>query len=218
MMMLNFDKNKMSNNISDLKDSTRSFPMSERLKLWKEREKVNSKVNNTNGDKNSKSTVDSNVPVALENKFNDINNEVLQISASEIVEVEIEPDQITSPEIPSSITIDISIPTKADVKQYQTRWRNVVMSTGGSPNITTSLSEDVTYIQSLWTDIGTATATAAPVVCEVGRKCWRDVRLFVSSTFTDYFAEREILVKSIIPRLRCWCEARRLTLVDIDLR
>ena len=47
---------------------------------------------------------------------------------------------------------------------------------------------------------------------------WRTVRVFISSTFRDMHAERDHLVKVTFPRLREWCEARRLHLVDIDLR
>jgi nephrocystin-3 len=47
---------------------------------------------------------------------------------------------------------------------------------------------------------------------------YKTVRVFVSSTFKDFFAEREILVKSVFPRLREWCEKRKLLLVEVDLR
>jgi nephrocystin-3 len=47
---------------------------------------------------------------------------------------------------------------------------------------------------------------------------WKVVRVFVSSTFTDFFAEREVLVKYIFPKLREWCEQRRILLVEVDLR
>lgn len=47
---------------------------------------------------------------------------------------------------------------------------------------------------------------------------WQCIRVFVSSTFADMFAEREYLVKIIFPRLREWCEARRMRLVEVDLR
>ncbi|NQT15821.1 MAG: DUF4062 domain-containing protein, partial [Planctomycetes bacterium] len=47
---------------------------------------------------------------------------------------------------------------------------------------------------------------------------WRTVRVFISSTFRDMHAERDYLVKVTFPRLRQWCEERRLHLVDIDLR
>lgn len=47
---------------------------------------------------------------------------------------------------------------------------------------------------------------------------WKTVRVFVSSTFRDFYAERDYLVKVVFPRLKQWCEARRLHLVDIDLR
>jgi hypothetical protein len=47
---------------------------------------------------------------------------------------------------------------------------------------------------------------------------WKTVRVFISSTFRDMHAERDYLVKVVFPRLREWCEERRLYLVDIDLR
>ena len=47
---------------------------------------------------------------------------------------------------------------------------------------------------------------------------WKEVRVFVSSTFDDMHAERDYLVKEVFPRLREWCEQRRLRLVDVDLR
>ncbi|CAL1546811.1 unnamed protein product [Lymnaea stagnalis] len=47
---------------------------------------------------------------------------------------------------------------------------------------------------------------------------WNVVRVFVSSTFTDFFNEREILVKKVFPELREWCMERGLKLVECDLR
>jgi Domain of unknown function (DUF4062) len=47
---------------------------------------------------------------------------------------------------------------------------------------------------------------------------WKTVRVFISSTFRDMHAERDHLVKVTFPRLRQWCEERRLHLDDIDLR
>ncbi|XP_070562961.1 TPR repeat-containing protein DDB_G0287407-like isoform X2 [Ptychodera flava] len=52
----------------------------------------------------------------------------------------------------------------------------------------------------------------------VRRSGWKTVRIFVSSTFRDFHAERETLVKEVFPDLRVWCEKRRLYLVDCDLR
>lgn len=47
---------------------------------------------------------------------------------------------------------------------------------------------------------------------------WKVVRLFVSSTFADYHAEREMLVKKVVPALREWCEERLIHLIECDLR
>lgn len=47
---------------------------------------------------------------------------------------------------------------------------------------------------------------------------WKTVRVFISSTFRDMHAERDHLIKVTFPRLRQWCEKRRLHFVEIDLR
>ncbi|XP_033636001.1 telomerase protein component 1-like isoform X1 [Asterias rubens] len=52
----------------------------------------------------------------------------------------------------------------------------------------------------------------------IKRVGWKTVRIFVSSTFKDFHAEREVLIKEVFPDLRAWCEKRRLYLVDVDLR
>ena len=57
---------------------------------------------------------------------------------------------------------------------------------------------------------------AAPLAVEI--PTWKTVRVFLSSTFRDMHAERDHLLKVTFPRLRQWCQERRLHLVDIDLR
>lgn len=47
---------------------------------------------------------------------------------------------------------------------------------------------------------------------------WRNVYIFIRSTFNDMHAERDYLVKNVFPELAEWCEGRRLRLVDVDLR
>ncbi|XP_033102231.1 telomerase protein component 1-like isoform X2 [Anneissia japonica] len=49
-------------------------------------------------------------------------------------------------------------------------------------------------------------------------KDWQVVRLFVSSTFRDFHAEREVLVKKVFPELRDWCTQRHLQFIECDLR
>lgn len=44
------------------------------------------------------------------------------------------------------------------------------------------------------------------------------IRVFVSSTFTDFFNERELLVKFVFPELREWCNNRNMDLIECDLR
>ena len=47
---------------------------------------------------------------------------------------------------------------------------------------------------------------------------WKDIVVFISSTFNDMHAERDYLVKFVFPELREWCAERKLRLKDIDLR
>ena len=49
-------------------------------------------------------------------------------------------------------------------------------------------------------------------------KGWKVVRLFVSSTFTDFYSEREVLVKRVVPHLNQWCLERKIQLIECDLR
>ncbi|CAF4239056.1 unnamed protein product [Rotaria magnacalcarata] len=44
------------------------------------------------------------------------------------------------------------------------------------------------------------------------------VRIFVSSTFTDFFNEREVLIKKVFPALRDEMEPAGLQIIDCDLR
>ena len=46
----------------------------------------------------------------------------------------------------------------------------------------------------------------------------QSVRLFISSTFQDLQAERDVLVKRVFPALRAHCEARGVNWGEIDLR
>ena len=47
---------------------------------------------------------------------------------------------------------------------------------------------------------------------------WKTVRVFISSTFRDMHAERDHLVKVVLPILREHLEKDHIHLVDIDLR
>ena len=46
----------------------------------------------------------------------------------------------------------------------------------------------------------------------------RLIRVFVSSTFRDMQAERDILIKRIFPQFRKLCEERAVTWTEVDLR
>ena len=47
---------------------------------------------------------------------------------------------------------------------------------------------------------------------------FRSIRVFVSSTFRDMHAEREVLVKQVFPQLRRMCEQRGVAWSEVDLR
>ena len=47
---------------------------------------------------------------------------------------------------------------------------------------------------------------------------WIDISVFISSTFNDMHAERDLLLKKVFPILSEWCARRRIRLFDIDLR
>ena len=47
---------------------------------------------------------------------------------------------------------------------------------------------------------------------------WTVIRLFVSSTFTDFHAEREVLVKRVMPTINDWCAQRKIQVIECDLR
>jgi hypothetical protein len=49
-------------------------------------------------------------------------------------------------------------------------------------------------------------------------QAWKTVKVFISSTFRDMQAERDHLVRFVFPRLREQLLARRIHLVDVDLR
>lgn len=55
----------------------------------------------------------------------------------------------------------------------------------------------------------------APVTAEPGP---RAIRVFVSSTFRDFAAERDRLARFTFPRLRRICEERAVVFTDVDLR
>ena len=61
-------------------------------------------------------------------------------------------------------------------------------------------------------------APALPSPGDTPRTGWIEVRCFVSSTFADMHAEREVLVRKVFPRLRAWAEPRRIRIVECDLR
>ena len=47
---------------------------------------------------------------------------------------------------------------------------------------------------------------------------WKDISVFISSTFNDMHAERDYVLKNVFPQLGEWCERKHIFLRDIDLR
>jgi telomerase protein component 1 len=47
---------------------------------------------------------------------------------------------------------------------------------------------------------------------------WRDVRVFISSTFLDMHGERDVLTRLVFPELKQLCQKRRINLIEVDLR
>jgi nephrocystin-3 len=78
--------------------------------------------------------------------------------------------------------------------------------------------DELNQLESVWQSIGMNLDKNSQRVIDSERKGFKEVRVFVSSTFKDFFAEREVLVKYVFPRLREWCLKRKLILVEIDLR
>ena len=46
----------------------------------------------------------------------------------------------------------------------------------------------------------------------------RSIRIFISSTFRDMQTERELLIKTIFPRLKKICQNRQVNIDEVDLR
>lgn len=47
---------------------------------------------------------------------------------------------------------------------------------------------------------------------------WKNIKIFISSTFKDMHAERNYLITEVFPELKEWCLERRILLTEIDLR
>lgn len=79
---------------------------------------------------------------------------------------------------------------------------------------------DNEIVTSCWNEIEQQCEAYKPSAIKQGQQSsgWKVIRVFVSSTFTDFFNEREILVKKVFPELREWCSTRHIHLIECDLR
>lgn len=83
-------------------------------------------------------------------------------------------------------------------EEMYSQWRTVATSIKEPtkpPELDEISAEDKELLVRHWQDFGEL-APSEPVVVS-SRKQWHEVRLFISSTFTDYFAEREVIVKQV---------------------
>ncbi|XP_030220277.1 telomerase protein component 1 [Gadus morhua] len=67
------------------------------------------------------------------------------------------------------------------------------------------------------TKLPRATSAVVPVPASPKLR-WRGVRVFISSTFRDMHAERDVLVRAVFPELRRRAAAHRLHLQEVELR
>ncbi|EDQ86903.1 uncharacterized protein MONBRDRAFT_27684 [Monosiga brevicollis MX1] len=134
----------------------------------------------------------------------------------------VEPLQASSQDIPGSVTnaqpADPSSVSEQPPSQTVPEAQGHGRSDAHPPAL--GFADVESIVEDTWRQIRAqilASTPAQPVV-EKDRRLWRDVRVFVSSTFADMFSEREVLVRQVFPRLRAWGEARRLRIIDCDLR
>lgn len=193
--------------ISDLRSSMSNLSVRDRMNLWKTRESNKTVASASGASVLKKATIAATVPTP---------STEANISKQTKIDEAIQPSARADDD--TLLVQSVKPPTVDEITLFSKIWENVATHTQAENPVTVPvLSEsDISTIQRVWSNYGEI--PNAESISEVGRKHWREIRLFVSSTFTDYFAEREILVKQVIPQLREWCEARRMTLVDIDLR
>eukprot|EP00160_Parvularia_atlantis_P017707 Unigene6205_Nuclearia_a/m.19105 Unigene6205_Nuclearia_a/g.19105 ORF Unigene6205_Nuclearia_a/g.19105 Unigene6205_Nuclearia_a/m.19105 type:complete len:1750 (-) Unigene6205_Nuclearia_a:111-5360(-) len=60
--------------------------------------------------------------------------------------------------------------------------------------------------------------TTRPEQVDVSNELATECRVFVSSTFHDFFEERELLVKKVFPQLAALCVSRGVNFIGVDLR
>lgn len=109
-------------------------------------------------------------------------------------------------------------PTPPDLTSHQAPKPQALQSPQSNPKTPppTVLPQAVKPVRA--TPVETLQPSPEATPQKISGQAWETVYVFISSTFNDMHAERDTLVKNVFPELREWCEARRLHLVDIDLR
>lgn len=64
----------------------------------------------------------------------------------------------------------------------------------------------------------TGSGAAQPAEGYIAAAHWKQIRVFISSTFRDTNGERDVLTRQVFPQLRQWCAERSLQLTEVDLR
>ncbi len=77
---------------------------------------------------------------------------------------------------------------------------------------------DCTELQIARAELAQVKGMSAPEDRRQVHPRWEQLRIFVSSTFLDMHAERELLVREVFPNLRRICAQRRVFLREVDLR
>lgn len=56
------------------------------------------------------------------------------------------------------------------------------------------------------------------IIADKQKKQWRDVRVFVSSTFMDMHGERDVLSRYVFPEIKAYCTKKHINFFYVDLR
>lgn len=130
------------------------------------------------------------------------------------------PDQEETTTRRKKIPLNESIPNKDGSTTSHTTQNSTTVPIEGTPVLSTEDMNDIKEtIKTCWKEVDRQCQGYKGSTKHISHSSgWRIARVFVSSTFTDFHDEREILVKKVFPEIREWCEERHINLIDCDLR